>query len=311
MIDELIESASFWEHIEDLRKTFIKILWTLMIGTVLGFIFHQSLINFLTSPLHDNSSPIATREVRTHVTQNLGTEIAHFTLPERALLKNVSSSVRAIEPRKFYLPPQSFIEWEQTDPIHGLIVLSPTEGFVSSLKISFWFGLLATSPLWIFFIFQFIAPALLKQEKSLVMPFLILSLFFITLGVVFAYKLTIPLANHYLFSFNASLGLNSWSLSNYIDYSLMLLLSHGLAFELFAVLIIFIHYGWLRASTLVKRRKHFIVVAFIIGAILTPPDIFSQLLMAVPMIVLFELTIVFAKLTAKRNKPLIAVQENS
>lgn len=297
--------SSFWDHLDELRSTLIKIAWVVLIGTVTAFVFHQPILQFLTKPLHTlapfHHSSLEAYDVKIHRSINTGNDFETFELPEGGSLKYLSPQVRNIGKDQYYLPPQSYVDWEQAKPAQNLLILGPIEGFSISLKISLWLGLAGTSPLWLYFIFQFIAPALHQREKLLALPFFGLSLFFIPLGVYFAYTVTIPIANSYFFAFNENLGLNLWSFTNYIDYTFLLILSNAVAFELFAALLLLVHYGFLKARMMKDKRKHVIVAAFILGALLTPPDVLSQLLMAIPMIILYEFTLFYASFRESLN----------
>jgi sec-independent protein translocase protein TatC len=107
---------------------------------------------------------------------------------------------------------------------------------------------------------------------------------------------TIPAANSYLLLFNANLGLNLWTLSNYLDYTFLLLIGNGIAFEIGLILLFLVHLGVVSAEFLASKRRHFIVIAFILAALLTPPEVMSQILLAIPLIGLFEASIFYAKL---------------
>ena len=296
--------ASFWDHLEELRSTLIKIAWVVMAGTGIAFTFHQPVVNFLTQPINtlnlSQSTSLESYEIKTHRSINTGVYTEIFEIPAKGLLKYLDTEATPLGENKFQLPPKSYLDWEESKPVQNLLILSPVEGLSTSLKISLWLGLAATSPLWLYFLFQFVAPALHRREKFLVLPFLGLSLLFILLGSSFAYLITIPLANNYLFSFNQTLGINLWSFSSYIDYTLLLILSNAVAFELFAVVLLLVHYGFLKAQAMKDKRRHVIVAAFILGAILTPPDVLSQLLMAIPMILMYELTILYALFRGKK-----------
>jgi sec-independent protein translocase protein TatC len=181
---------------------------------------------------------------------------------------------------------------------NGLIVLGPIDGFATTLKTSFWVGLVITSPIWTFFIMKFIAPALHARERNWMVPFVALSLLFLSLGMSFSYFITIPIANQFLSSFNREIGINMWTLSSYLDYTLILLLSNALAFELCVILLFLVHYGRLSASKMIKGRRYAIVFIFILAAILTPPDIFTQFMLALPLTIIYEFAIVYAKIRA-------------
>lgn len=156
-------------------------------------------------------------------------------------------------------------------PSHSLALLSPQEGLMTVFKLSFWIGVLATSPYWLFALLGFIRPGLNKPEKSGLAFFLLLSALFIALGVSLALFVTIPLANNYLYEFNSSIGINLWGFSSYVDYLLILLFAHGATFEIGALLLLLIHLQIIQWQTLADKRRHAILFALIVGAILTPP----------------------------------------
>src|SRR5262249_2471503 len=136
-----------------------------------------------------------------------------------------------------------------------LVLLSPLEGFTTMLKVCFWGGLLLTSPAWLYFLIRFIKPGLREAERSLLIPFVISSLVFISLGFLAAYWVTIPLANAYLGNFNADIGLNFWTLSHYIDYTIFLMLANGVAFELGVVMFFLVHLGIFTPAYMVYMRR--------------------------------------------------------
>ncbi|MFC2049225.1 twin-arginine translocase subunit TatC, partial [Chlamydiota bacterium] len=180
--------------------------------------------------------------------------------------------------------------------VEKLYLFGPLEGFALALKLSFWGGLVLSSPLWLYFLLRFLMPALRAREKSLIFPFLGLSLLCVLGGIAFAYTITLPLVSSYFAQFNAGLGENMWGLKESVNLSLGLLLAHAIVFELYVVLLFLVHFGLFPYLLLKKVRKGVIVAIFILAAILTPPDVLSQLLLAFPMLLLFESTLLYARL---------------
>lgn len=176
-----------------------------------------------------------------------------------------------------------------------LVILSPAEGFKVTLEACFWFSLVITSPVWFCFVFRFIAPALQTSQKQFFFPVIALTVAFLLLGLCFAYYVTIPLANQYLYSFNQQIGQNLWGLSHYLDYTVFLLFANALAFEIGAILLLLVHYRIIPLQTLQKRRRVSIVIIFVLAAFLTPPDVFTQLLLAIPLMGLYELIVLYAR----------------
>lgn len=244
------ELSSFGQHLEELRRTLLKMFGTILIGMAVAAFFYPTLFQWISAPLHEIS------------TQFLSTHSATANVPP-------------------------------------LLILKPTEGLIVALKICFWTGLVATSPLWLWQFLFFLLPALRAEEKRAIVPFMIATLLFFFLGILFSVQVVIPLANHYLAVFNLEMGFNMWSLSHYIDYTFILLFGNGLAFEVAVLLFFLVHYHWASAAMLIEKRKYFIVCAFIFAAIVTPPDVLTQLLLAIPLSLLYEFAILYAKIRSK------------
>lgn len=186
---------------------------------------------------------------------------------------------------------------------HPLVFFSPAEGLVAIFKLIFWAGVLLSAPFWLFTLLRFIQPALHEKEKISFPLFIISSFFFIGAGILLAIYFTIPYANVYLYAFNASLGTNLWGFSTYIDYVLLLFFSHGIAFELGLFLLFSIQLRLLNRNTLRKKRRHAFVISLILGAFLTPPDVLTQLFIALPLYALFELAILYGAFIELLHEP--------
>lgn len=294
--------APFWDHVAELQRTLILSLATIFLGVLLSFFFYQEIFQFITRPfasLHKQGTFFHQEMKRSRVTNSASIEAHYHLQPLQRPPSYFSEGVQQITEKEYLLQPGSFIDIEEPINAHQLVIFGPIEGMLIALKVCFWCGIAFTSPLWAFFLLRFILPALQPQEHSLILPFLVLSGIFITLGITLAYFVTIPIANSYLMTFNSSVGVNLWSLSNYLDYTLFLLLANAVAFELAVVLFFLVHLGILRAETMTAKRRHMIVAAFIIGALLTPPDVLTQLMLALPLIGLYELILLYARVVAR------------
>jgi sec-independent protein translocase protein TatC len=299
----------FWEHIEALRQTFIRILALIATGTILSFFFYNAIISFLTSPLIkaklSRPSVHWTEERIDHIrVKNEDDKTLIYQFPNDLIeIIQMSANIEKLEPNSLLIPPKAWLIYTQPTNAAQLIVLGPLEGMLIALKTSLWVGIVTTSPLWLFVLFQFIVPGLHDHEKSLILPFLLTSLILMGVGVFFAFYVTIPLANEYLSSFNQAIGINLWSLESYLNYTFFLLSANALAFEFFVIGIFGVHLGIVKEKWLRSHRRLAIVIAFIMGAFLTPPDVVTQLLLAIPLIILYEMIIVYARL---RNSPFFA-----
>ncbi len=297
------EISSFWGHISALRRTLIQIFAIIAAGALISLLFYQEVFALVAYPLQNSifrNSTLESHEIKYERIYNSSSQTQFYTLPPSAnAAMKLSEGVSEIEPHLYAIPSKGSLEIEHSLP-HSLVVLGPLDGMFASFKISFWIGLVGASPFWMLCLLKFISPALHPREKRLILPFLTLSLVFLSLGFFFAYCITIPLANAYLMAFNKGIGVNLWTLSNYVDYTVTLLLANALAFESFVILAFLVHFGVLNADLMKQKRRHMIVAAFIIGALLTPPDILTQFLLAVPLICLYECAILYARLRAGR-----------
>ncbi len=296
----------FWDHIEELRRTFLRSIAVIGAGMLLALIFYQEVLDLLTLPLkaaHPLSGYELTRQdLHRERIINSGSNLVTYKLSPDATLSGHSADVQQIDAQTLLLPPGASLDLDITGKRRELAIFGPIEGLMTALKVAFWIGLVATCPLWCLFSMRFIAPALKADEQRLLIPFGISSLVGICAGFAFAFWLTIPIANRVLFSFNAEIGTNLWALTSYLDYTVLLLLAHGLAFELAVVLVFLVHLGFVTARGMRTRRRYVIVGTLVLAAILTPPDVFTQVLLAIPLLLLYEMIILYALIREKRRK---------
>jgi sec-independent protein translocase protein TatC len=181
----------------------------------------------------------------------------------------------------------------------SLALLAPTEGFVTRLKISLVAGLLGTAP-WIFYqIWAFVAPGLFMHERKLVLPVVFFSSLLFLTGSAFSLYV-LPHATTFFLSFSTMDVQNAWSLGKYVDFVLRLLLAFGLVFELPLLIYFLARFGVVTPPFLRKYRKHMIIGFLILAALITPPDVFTQAILTVPMVILYEASILLAIVAQKQ-----------
>lgn len=181
--------------------------------------------------------------------------------------------------------------------------LSPADTFQTTIQIALLFGFGLSLP-WIGYqLWRFISPGLYKDEKKYVLIFCsAVSLFFL-IGVVFAYFVTIPAAIAFFYKYSTEMGVTpDWTISNYFSFITVFLACFGVVFELPVAIVVLTWLGIVTPEYLSKYRRHAIVIVFIIAAIFTPPDVASQLMMGIPMVLLYEISILAAKLVRPRAK---------
>jgi sec-independent protein translocase protein TatC len=178
------------------------------------------------------------------------------------------------------------------DPGHFLQTMQVTAGFSSAMAMAFWGGLLLSLPLQIVFIGAFVLPALTRKEQRLLLGVSGFAAGLFVFGVWLGYRFTLPFALKAMFQVNEWLGIRAqWTLNSYVTFTLQLLIAFGIAFELPVVILILGRLGLVTSRFLREHRRHAIIVILIIGAVLTPPDVVSQLIMSVPLYLLFELCV--------------------
>ena len=182
------------------------------------------------------------------------------------------------------------------------------EGFFTQVKVGFFTALCISFPIISIQIWKFIAPALYKNEKRAFLPFLLATPLLFALGAAMVYYIVTPLAWNFFIGFEMAATDGSLAIeiepriSEYLSLIMRLIFAFGLAFELPVVLLLLARAGLVTPEGLAEKRKVAIVVAFVIAAILTPPDVISQLLLALPIILLYELSIFGAKLMAAKDE---------
>jgi len=238
--NDLSGKKRFIDHLEDFRKTILKIAVVISACFVICFYFSPQILHFLKLPL----------------------------------VKAIQASI-------------------QNHPVDKILrSLNPTGSFIMATKIAFIAGLALSFPLLFYFIASFLIPALTKQEKRYLAPVLITSCFLFICGLIFCYFIVLPLMLNFLWNFSRWMGIiNDWTLEYYVGFVTQTLIMFGLAFETPVFIGGLVLLNLLSYKLLKSKRRHAIVIIFIIAAIVTPPDVMSQLLIAIPLVILYEISI--------------------
>lgn len=186
---------------------------------------------------------------------------------------------------------------------YRFIYISPQELLLEYFQTAFVFALVAAMPVILFEIWAFAAPGLTKKEKVGFLLVIIFGAIFAALGVFFAYKVMMPFMLQFLSSLDAGTGIEaSLSVQNYVSFLLSIFIIFAVVFELPVVSCALTVLGILKTAWLKKGRKVMIVAIFFVAAVITPPDVTSQVMVAIPMIVLFEISVVLCSLIEKISK---------
>ncbi|WP_428241367.1 twin-arginine translocase subunit TatC [Gynuella sp.] len=192
----------------------------------------------------------------------------------------------------------------------GLIATGVTSPFLVPLKLTLVTAVFIAIPFILHQTWGFIAPALYKHEKKFAVPLLISSVLLFYCGIAFAYFVVLPI----IFGFFAAISIEGIAylpdISNVLDFILKIFFAFGIAFEIPIATFLMVWAGIVEIESLRKKRPYIFVGCFAVGMLVTPPDIFSQTILAVPMWLLFEIGLIFSRFAAKNRASNTASAEN-
>lgn len=239
------EPKPFLEHLEDLRRTVIKMAIVLVAMTILAFVFQVQITHVVTRPLE------------------------------------------AIDPG-----------------MKNLVNLGVADPLSIAIELSFYAGIILSFPFLVFFLADFILPALTPAERRLLYPTAGLSLGLFLAGVVFAYFVVLPPTLSYFFQYSKDMGWQAqWSVREYFSFTTQFVISFGLSFELPLCVLILVKLGIVNVTLLRRTRAYAVVIIFFFAAVITPTsDIFTLMLMGGPMYFLYEACILIAWMMDRKTR---------
>ena len=184
-----------------------------------------------------------------------------------------------------------------------LIAVQVASPFFTPLKLAFFVALVLSAPWLLYQAWAFVAPGLYQREKRLALPLLASAVILFYAGCAFAYFLVLPSVFHALTVFTPDIVTLAPDPAKYLDFVMVIFLAFGVSFELPVALVIMVLLGWVTPQQLREGRGYAIVGVFVVAALITPPDVVSQLMLAIPMCLLYELGIVAAGWLKPRPRP--------
>ena len=265
------EEMSFLEHLEELRWHIIRSLIAIILFAILAFVFKQIVVDTII----------------------LGPQSADFWTNRMLCKLGQATNIQA-------LCKINAIEYQFT-------AIKMTEQFMAHLKISLIAGLIAGFPYIFLEFWSFIRPALRKNERRSANGAILVITFLFFLGVLFGYFIISPLSVNFLMTYElVDLVETKPRIMSYVSIVSSITLASGILFELPAIVLFLTRIGIVTPRLLKKYRKHALVVVLILSAIITPPDVFSQIMVSLPLLVLYEFSIVISKRIHRKQEEKLA-----
>ena len=183
-----------------------------------------------------------------------------------------------------------------------MLIIGPVAPFLIPMKLTLMVAFLIALPYLFYQLWSFVAPGLYKHEKRLIYPLIASSIFLFYLGIAFVYYILLPMMFKIIPKFAPEVAVFSPDIAMYLDFTIMMFMAFGIGFEMPIATILLISTGMTTAEDLKKKRPYVIVGAFVAGMLLTPPDVISQIMLAIPMWLLFELGLILSKIFNVRIK---------
>lgn len=258
---------SFWDHLTELRKRLIRIVLAWLVMTVVTFVNSRFIFDKILLAPKDSSF------------------ITYKWLCKLGALIHVDS---------LCLPPMSL----------SIINLNLSGQFMTDMTVSMFGGLILAFPIIIYQLWQFVMPALYVTERRYARQAVFIMSFLFIIGILFSYFFMVPWTLNFLGTYQvSSMVANQISLSSYISTVTSTILSVGVVFELPVVVYVLAKIGIITPEFLKKNRKYSFVIILIVAAIITPPDVFSQLMVTLPLYSLYEISIIVAKRVSPAPEP--------
>jgi sec-independent protein translocase protein TatC len=309
---------SFLEHLEDFRWTLVKSAATIFICVLICLLAGNYVVAILMRPLQKATVSYGTNQVLTlsFGTNRLGTYVLGTNQGQQLGLgtnRFVSFEIVPVDIlsgtnqiRVLGLQPNSDAratelgEHMQT----SLIALGPAHAFLVGFRVALYSGIALASPFIFYFVGQFVLPALKIKEKRYLFRGMLFAVPLFLCGVTFCYFVLMPaaLAASQVYANWFGFQSNFWDAGEYIDFISKFMLGMGLGFELPVVLLLLVRIGILDYAMLKKARPYMVIINLILGAVLTTPEVFTQVLMAVPLQILFEISVFVAWYWERRDK---------
>jgi sec-independent protein translocase protein TatC len=312
---------TFLEHLEDFRWVLVKLSVSLALAMLVCLFGANYVIAIIKWPLL--RAPVAFSGTGQIAVVNFGTNhLGNFQLTpdEKKMLNLGTNRFVSVTVEPVTLGTNQVLGWRVSDDSNAiaaaqrmkieLVNLNPAGGFFVAFQAALYGGLVLSAPFLLYFIMSFVFPALKMHEQKYVFRGLLLGVGLFLLGISFCYFALLPvaLAASQKYSNWLGLGASQWRAEEYISFVCRFMLGMGLGFELPVVILTLVKIGVLSYATLAKARRYMIVINLILGAFLTTPEVVTQILMFVPLQLLYEITVWIAYYWDRQDKKRAALE---
>jgi len=309
-------------HLAELRKRLGLSVLSVFIAFIIAFTFHNGILTWITQPLNDaltevgriietqdkaswkmqtDEHNVTTVQVKQTESSKIATTLKN-RLEEAAKIADKKLSLLLKEAAAAAKELSAVLQKKEGDSLsphnnfNGQITTHQVGGaFFVALKVSFFAGLLGAMPFILYQLWLFVAPGLYNNEKKMAIPFVVGGSVMFFIGVIFAYYIVTPFGFQFLITFGAFLYTPLINIEDYVGFFTKIMFGFGLAFELPVFAYFLALLGLVTDRTLIDFFKYAIVIIFVAAALLTPPDILTQLLMAAPLIILYGVSILIVR----------------
>jgi sec-independent protein translocase protein TatC len=310
-------TMSLGDHLEELRMRLILAILGLVVGTIICLLFGRRIITFIEGPYNTIMEGYAESKVQEFQTPWTYLSDTFFN----NMLEAIDSDPNApqIDPNAVTFAKKIYADTVTSlfeDPnyvaavaeVHSsaagkLIVIAPADAFIGFMKISLISGLIVSSP-WVFYhLWMFVAAGLYSNERRYVRIAVPFSTALFVIGALFFLFVVAPLSLKFFLGFGHYIGVSStWTFQKYVSFVTMLMLVFGAGFQTPIAIFVLNRTGLVSIAALKSSRKYVIIGMFALAAVATPPDVISQITLAVPLYALFELGILLSWLAERKKK---------
>ena len=306
-------------HLAELRKRLGLSVLSVFIAFIVAFTFHNQILGWITQPLNNALVEVGRiiesqeKATWTMKSDEVNTTKTPAVQAAEKLKDNLYEAAKAADPKLAPLLKNAADAAKSLDEIikkrdvdsarpnqhnfEGKITTHQVGGaFFVALKVSFFAGLLGAMPFILYQLWLFVAPGLYSNEKKMIIPFVVGGSVMFFIGVLFAYYVVTPFGFQFLITFGSFLYTPFINIEDYVGFFTKIMLGFGIAFELPVFAYFLALLGLVTDRTLIDFFKYAIVIIFVLAAILTPPDILTQLLMASPLVILYGISILIVRM---------------